>query len=104
MCLLGRRGLKELAEQNLARAEYAKQAITSLPGFSLRYSGPTFNEFAVRVRGADTCNVVEKLASRAIFGGVAAGGKDEVLLVAVTERHSKADIDKLVLALDEVTR
>src|SRR5205807_9503320 len=36
MCLLGRRGLRELAELNLAKAEHAKRVLSQLRGFSLR--------------------------------------------------------------------
>ena len=102
LCLLGRRGLTELAELNLAKAEYARRVLSSLRGFSLPYAGATFNEFALRVRGGDANRAVEKLADRAIFPGVVAAGHDDTLLVAVTERHRKEDIERLARSLDEV--
>jgi glycine dehydrogenase subunit 1 len=125
MSLLGKRGLVELAQLNLAKAEYAKSVIAKLNGFSIAFSGPTFNEFAVRVRGGDANLTVEKLADQGIYAGVAAtapgmlpkglglsgeagGAKrsgvnvDDLMIVAVTERHTKADIDKLASALDWV--
>jgi glycine dehydrogenase subunit 1 len=108
MSLLGKRGLTEMARLNLAKAEYAKQQLSSLRGFSLAYSGPTFNEFTVKVRGDNACKLAESLAERGIYAGVpcnAAGlleGHADELIVAVTERHTKADIDKLAKALDEV--
>jgi glycine dehydrogenase subunit 1 len=109
-CLLGRRGLTEMARLNLAKTEYAKREVERLAGFQLAFSGPTFNEFAVRVRGGDATTTVEKLADQGIYAGVSAtmpgmlpkGKVDDVLIIAVTERHSKADIDKLVSALDWV--
>ncbi|HEX4456806.1 MAG TPA: aminomethyl-transferring glycine dehydrogenase subunit GcvPA [Polyangia bacterium] len=110
MALLGKRGLREMAELNLAKSEYAKQQIAKLAGFSLAFTGPTFNEFAVRVRGGDANVTVEKLADQGIYAGVAAtmpgmlpkGTHDDVMIIAVTERHSQADIDKLASALDWV--
>jgi glycine dehydrogenase subunit 1 len=110
MCLLGKRGLREMAQLNLAKAEYAKANIRKLEGFALPFSGPTFNEFTVRVRGGDACATVEKLADQGIYAGVPAtapgmmarGEHDDLLIIAVTERHSQADIDKLVSALDWV--
>jgi glycine dehydrogenase subunit 1 len=110
MCLLGRRGLAEMARLCLSKAEYAKGRIAALRGYSLAFSGPTFNEFAVRVRGGDARRTVETLAARGVLAGVAASAPGlvegerlkDVLLVAVTERHSRADIDRLVRALDEV--
>lgn len=110
LCLLGRRGLNELAKLNLSKAEYAKKQLSSLKGFSLAFSGPTFNEFAVRVRGGDARGAVERLAEKGIFGGVPATTAGmmtdeklkDVLIVAVTERHSKTDIERFARSLDEV--
>ena len=100
LSLLGRRGFHELARLNLAKAEYAKKRLAALPGFALRYPGsPTFNEFALRVRGGKAEQAVETLAARGIFAGVPEG---DTLLVAVTETHSKHDIDQLAKSLDEV--
>ncbi|HXU72968.1 MAG TPA: aminomethyl-transferring glycine dehydrogenase subunit GcvPA [Polyangia bacterium] len=108
MSLLGRRGLVELAQLNLAKTEYAKSVIGKINGFSVAFNGPTFNEFAVRVRGGDANTTVAKLADQGIYAGVAAtapgmlpkGKGDDLMIIAVTERHSKADIDKLASALD----
>jgi glycine dehydrogenase subunit 1 len=112
MCLLGRRGLAEMARLNLAKAEYAKQKLSSLPGYALAFRGPTFNELALRARGGDAGRTVAELAERGVLAGVAATAPgmmtsdalNDVLLVAVTERHSRADIDRLAQALDEVGR
>jgi glycine dehydrogenase subunit 1 len=110
LCLLGRRGLTELARLNLSKAEYAKRRIAALKGYSLAFTAPTFNEFTVRVRGGDARRLTERLAERGIYPGVPAtqpGLYDDenfrdALIVAVTERHSKEDLDRLVEALDEV--
>jgi glycine dehydrogenase subunit 1 len=111
LSLLGRRGFTELARLNLAKAEYAKSTLAGLRGCRLAASGPTFNEFALRLRGsAET--VAERLRERAILAGLPlcqAGFRlaglekpEEVLLIAVTERHSQSDIDRLATAIDEV--
>ncbi|HZS38656.1 MAG TPA: aminomethyl-transferring glycine dehydrogenase subunit GcvPA [Polyangia bacterium] len=111
LSLLGRRGFAEMARLNLAKAEYAKRQIAALRGFELAFSGPTFNEFTIRVRGGDARAAAERLAEKYIFPGVPAtqpGFLDgheklkDLLIVAVTERHSKADLDRLARALDEV--
>jgi glycine dehydrogenase subunit 1 len=110
LALLGKRGFTELAQLNLAKAEYAKQQLSSLRGFSLAYSGPTFNEFTVRVRGGDARKLADALAERGIYAGVPVSapgllaGHDDQLIVTVTERHSRADIDKLARSLDEVAQ
>jgi len=110
MCLLGRRGLAEMARLNLAKAEYAKKQLSSLKGFSLAFTGPTFNELAIRVRGGDAMRASERLAEKGIFGGVPATAPGmltdeklkDVLIVAVTERHGKQDIERFARSLDEV--
>ncbi len=110
LCLLGRRGLTEMARLNLSKAEYAKQQLGALQGFSIPFSGPTFNEIAVRVRGGDATRPALRLAEKGIYAGVAATQPGfytdekwkDLLIVAVTERHSKQDIDRLARALDEV--
>ncbi len=99
-----------MARLSLAKAEYAKRRLAALPGFSLPFGGATFNEFTVAVRGGDALSTVEKLADQGIYAGVAAtmpgmlprGKHDDLMIIAVTERHGKDDIDKLCSALDWV--
>jgi glycine dehydrogenase subunit 1 len=103
MCMLGKRGFIEAARQCLAKAEYLKKAIAALPGYALPYGAPTFNEFVVSVRGGDAKKLCDALVEKNIIAGfdlgrVSAERRGE-LLVAVTERHSRADLDKLVEAL-----
>jgi len=103
MCMLGKRGFIEAARQCLAKAEYLKKAIAALPGYSLPYGAPTFNEFVVGVRGGDAKKLCAALVEKNIIAGfdlgrVSADRRGE-LLVAVTERHSREDLDKLVEAL-----
>ena len=115
MCLLGRRGFTELSRLNLAKAEYAKQRLQAVRGFRLAVSGPTFNEFALRVRGRAS-HAVERLIDQnqgqALLAGVPLDrpglalpelpDHEQTLLIAVTERHRREDIDRLAEALDEV--
>jgi glycine dehydrogenase subunit 1 len=102
LALLGKAGLREVAQQNLAKAAYARGAIAALPGFSLPFSGPCFNEFVVATpRGADA--ILEALQQQGIFGGIPLARfypqMGDRFLVCVTEQHSKAEIDALVAAL-----
>lgn len=103
MCMLGKQGFVEAARQCLAKAEYLKQAIAALPGYAIPHAAPTFNEFVVAVRGGDAGKLTSALAAGDIIAGfdlgrVAASRRDQ-LLVAVTERHTRADLDRLVAAL-----
>jgi glycine dehydrogenase subunit 1 len=102
LALLGRRGLRRLAEHNLAKAEYAKARVRATPGLALPLAAPTFNEFAVRVPGG-----AERALARARERGIVAGldlsphdaALDSALLVCTTELASRAAIDRLVAAL-----
>jgi glycine dehydrogenase subunit 1 len=104
LALLGPGGLQRLAEQNLAKAYYARQRIAEIPGFALRFDGPVFNEIAVRVPGGDA----ERLVSEATEGGVCPGvplsrcvpGFEDTVLVAFNELHTRHDIDRLLSTLE----
>jgi glycine dehydrogenase subunit 1 len=105
--LLGRRGFVEVAERCVAKASYLASRIRELPGYSLPYPGaPSFNEFTVRVRGGSAARVCEKLEGDGIIAGYDLGRTDPALadrlLVAVTEKHRREDLDRLVEALGRV--
>ncbi len=99
---LGKKGIRELAEQNLAKAEYAKQAIAVLPGFSIPFAAPTFNEFVVEVEG-DVEALLLRLEEQEILAGIPLkkyyAGMERCLLICVTEQNSREQIDALVAAL-----
>jgi glycine dehydrogenase subunit 1 len=68
MCVYGKQGLKDLATQNLAKAEYAKQALGK--NAKVLFSGaPTFNEFTVQTSG-DAKTINDKLLELQIVGGL----------------------------------
>jgi glycine dehydrogenase subunit 1 len=98
---LGPDGLAELGRQCAAKASYAADRLTEIPGVSLLHpDAPFFKEFALRVPGrAD--RLVESLVEHGYLGGVAySQAGEDVLLVAVTERRSRAQIDGLVTAVE----
>ncbi|MCA9622770.1 MAG: aminomethyl-transferring glycine dehydrogenase subunit GcvPA, partial [Myxococcales bacterium] len=106
MCMLGKRGFVEVGEQCLAKAEYLKAAIAKLDGYAVATDAHTFNEIPLRVRGGDVHAVVAAVAKAGILAGVPARSPgsttEDLLLVAVTEKHQKSDLDRLVAALDAV--
>ncbi len=102
MCMLGKQGFVEIARQCLAKAEYLKARIPTLEGYSLPYTAPTFNEFVVRVRGGEAKKTAASCATRGILAGLdlaRVGRRKDELLVAVTERHTKEDLDRYLEAL-----
>ena len=102
LALMGKAGLREVAEQNLAKAAYARQAIAAIPGFSLPFSAPSFNEFVVATPRSAAA-VLGALQQQGILGGIDLARfypqMTNRMLVCVTEQHSRADIETLVAAL-----
>jgi glycine dehydrogenase subunit 1 len=100
---LGPVGLAEVGRRCAAKAAYAAARLTDVPGVSLLHpDAPFFKEFAVRVPRAAS-EVVDALLDHGFLAGVpfpAAG--DDVLLVAVTERRTRDQIDGLAAAMKEV--
>ena len=99
---LGPQGLRELGATCMGLTDYAKQRLVDA-GFELVFpERTTFKEFAVRV-GRNAADVVRAARAKGVHPGYALGrdyaGLDDALLVAVTERRSVADVDRLVEAL-----
>ena len=104
---LGPQGLREVGETCLALAEYAKGRLRDA-GFELLFADrTTFKEFGVRV-GRSGREVVRAARELGVHPGYALGrdyaGLDDALLVAVTERRTTQEIDRLVEVLTEVAR
>jgi glycine cleavage system P protein (glycine dehydrogenase) subunit 1 len=99
---LGRRGLVQLGELLLQRTAYARETLTAIDGVEALHEQPVVREFAVRL-DADVEHVRERLAAEGINAGYALGRDypehPDGLLVALTERRTRADIDRFADAL-----
>jgi glycine dehydrogenase subunit 1 len=100
---LGPQGLVELGERCAAKARYALERLSDLPGVEPLFGdAPFFKEFAVRLP-RPAAEVVDGLVERGYLGGVPLPDADgRALLVAVTERRTREEIDGLALAMKEV--
>jgi glycine dehydrogenase subunit 1 len=99
---MGRRGLREVAQQNAQKAHYAAKRIESVDGYRLRFGSPFFNEFVVSCPKPSE-EVLRELSDKKIIGGLALSRffpemKNEILM-CVTETTTKQEIDSLVEAL-----
>ncbi|HLB61559.1 MAG TPA: aminomethyl-transferring glycine dehydrogenase subunit GcvPA [Actinomycetota bacterium] len=93
---LGPEGLAELGRLCSAKAAYAAERLADLPGVDLRYpDAPFFKEFALRLP-LPAAEVRRALADRGYLAGVPVG---DLLVVAVTERRTRSQIDGLVEAM-----
>ncbi|MEI6438238.1 MAG: aminomethyl-transferring glycine dehydrogenase subunit GcvPA [Candidatus Omnitrophota bacterium] len=105
MSLIGKQGLRQLAQLNCDKAEFLKERLGTLKGVEVKRSAPTFNEFTVRLpRSAN--DVIEAMMSRGFAAGFPLSryydGMDQYLLVAVTEKRTHDEMLAYVKALAEV--
>ena len=99
---LGKQGLVELGELLARRTAYARERLAHVDGVELLHQAPVVREFAVRLVAP-----VEAVLDRCAAEGIAAGYPlardypeyEDGLLIAITERRSRHDIDRLVDAL-----
>jgi glycine dehydrogenase subunit 1 len=102
---LGRRGIVELGELLLARTHYARERLVALAGVEKLHEQPVIREFALRL-DADVAAVKRRCAAQGVNPGVdvhALSGREDdrgVLLVAITERRTRVDIDRLADVLE----
>jgi glycine dehydrogenase subunit 1 len=100
---LGPTGYRELGEACAAKARYAFDGLTSIPGVAAAFpDSPFFKEFTVRLP-APAAEVRDALVGRGFLAGVPAPWFDPgALIVAVTERRTRTEIDAFVDAVREV--
>jgi glycine dehydrogenase subunit 1 len=99
---LGREGFRELGELLVRRTAYAREQLAALAGVELLHGAPVAREFALRL-DAPVDAVLERCAERGIAAGYPLGREypeyEDGLLVAITERRSREQIDALADAL-----
>jgi glycine dehydrogenase subunit 1 len=99
---LGKRGLVELGELLARRTAYARERLATLDGVEPLHEAPVVREFALRL-DAPVAAVLDRCAGEGIAAGYPLGREypehEDGLLVAITERRSRGDIDRLADAL-----
>jgi glycine dehydrogenase subunit 1 len=99
---LGRRGIVELVELMLQRAGYARECLQAIDGVRLVHERPVVREFAIAV-DAPVERVIDRCREQGINPGYALNRDypeyENALLVAITEKRTRADIDQLANAL-----
>ncbi len=99
---LGREGYRELGELLVRRTAYARERVAAVDGVELLHDAPVAREFAVRL-GAPVDRVLDRCAERGIAAGYPLGREypefEDGLLIAITERRTRSQIDQLADAL-----
>lgn len=107
LSLLGKAGLKRLAQLNLAKAEFARQTLEKIPGIVVKRSSPTFNEFTLAFSG-DAKRVVAAMVAHGFAAGFPLGryypDMENYMTVAVTEKRTAEEIVRYADCLKNVLK
>jgi glycine dehydrogenase subunit 1 len=95
---LGRQGLVELAELLAQRTAYARERLTAIAGVNAAHTQPVVREFALRFDG-DLGQVIAHCVANGVNPGYRIA--DDELLVAITERRTRTQIDRLAELIEE---
>ncbi|MFQ5825404.1 MAG: aminomethyl-transferring glycine dehydrogenase subunit GcvPA [bacterium] len=99
LALLGKQGIKEVAMQCLQKSHYLAGQISRLDGYRLKYNQPFFKEFVVETP-IPPQQIIDALLKKRIIAGINLHdyefGLDSCLLIAVTEKRNKNEMDLLV--------
>ena len=96
LSLMGKQGVKEAAQLSYAGAHYLCDKLLETGKFHLVYDQPFFNEFYVEYDG-DMDALFEQCIRNQVLPGVRMGDDGKGLLIAVTEKRTKEEIDNLLL-------
>lgn len=102
LSLMGKAGLREVGEQCVQKTAYLRNKLHNVGSVNLPFSGPVYNEFVVRTP-FPAREILADMEHEKILGGIPLGqfypGHDNDFLVAVTELHTREQIDHFVAAL-----
>jgi glycine dehydrogenase subunit 1 len=103
LALLGPQGLRETANLCLQKSRYAIQQLTASGRFELAFDAPTFKEFVLRDRDGNVEGAIADALEAGFLAGVPLGewypDLSNCLLVAVTEKQTKTEVDGLAMVL-----
>ncbi len=105
LALLGKSGIQEVANLCLQKAQYLASAIVEIPGFRMRFNGPIFREFVVDTP-IPAAEIIKLLSVKRILPGLDLkqfDPNDNGLLIAVTEKRTKGELDLFVNELKKMT-
>ena len=100
LSMMGQGGIQDVANLCLQKSNYAKQKLAELENFELVMDRPTFKEFVLRSKNKPVSEVLQKADEAGLMAGIDLGRwypeYENCLLITVTEKRTKAEIDQLV--------
>ncbi|MDQ6802438.1 MAG: aminomethyl-transferring glycine dehydrogenase subunit GcvPA [Acidobacteriota bacterium] len=102
LSLMGKEGLREVATQSMQKAAYLRDRLRAIRAVKIVFNGPIYNEFVVRTP-FPAHEILRELERDKILGGIPLGDfypdQENDFLVAVTELHSREQLDRYVAVL-----
>lgn len=102
LSLMGKEGLREVATQCARKAAYLRARLREAAAVELPFSGPVYNEFVVRTP-FPAAQILSDLEHEGILGGIPLApfydGRERDFLVAVTELHTREQLDRFATTL-----
>ena len=106
LAVMGPQGLKELSNACLSKSAYAHRRLLEGKRLCAAFEKPFFKEFVIRDTHKQADGLVEELLARGYLAGVPLGRwypeLDDCLLVAVTEKRTRVEIDGLAEAIESL--
>jgi glycine dehydrogenase subunit 1 len=101
---LGKEGMREVAIQSLSKSHYLYNGLLETGAFEEVFSTPFFKEFTLKYKG-DVKKLLAKLLECNIVGGLDLSdyGREGEILVAVTEKRTKEEMDRYIACVKEVS-
>ena len=94
LSVMGKEGLKEAAQMSVDGAHYLYEKLIQSGKFKPAFNQPFFNEFCVKYVGGNVDQLQQRLLDNGILGGIKMA--DDMLMLAVTEKRTKEEVDLLV--------
>ncbi len=105
LSVMGKQGIKEVAEQCYAKSHYLAREISKLDGYSLAYNQPFFKEFVVKTK-SEPSHIIAELQKEKIFAGIDLSKFGDQyshqMLICTTEKRTKQEIDNYIRLLKEI--
>lgn len=105
MSSLGKQGIRQVANLCTQKAHYLARNLTALDQISLAYSQPFFNEFVLELP-VPADQAIQHMLTENIFAGIPLSdkyaGQENRLLVAVTEKRTKEELDRYVMTMKKM--
>lgn len=105
LSIMGRQGIKQVAQESYAKSHYLAKEIIKLNGFELAFNQPFFKEFVIKTELAPDY-IISELLKENIFAGIDLSRFNDkwqnLMLVCATEKRTKHEIDKFIKLLKEL--